>query len=120
VHILPIAAFSLALVLSLPPLLSCIDPITVPVVNPSPQEADAFSLDTGSDFAALDQVAAEVTATKAAWARYERTSLVWSCVELEHECMQPLNLSYLPRYAEFLSERNELAHREWLSMRDQV
>jgi hypothetical protein len=24
------------------------------------------------------------------------------------------------RYAEFLRERNEMAHRDWLSMRDQV
>ena len=57
-----------------------------------PQEAEAFKIDAGDMFAALDEIAADVATTKAAW----------------------------DRYAEFLKERNEMANRDWLSMRDQV
>ncbi len=55
------------------------------------QEADAFKLEMG-DFALLDEVAADVAQTKQHW----------------------------DRYAEFLKERNEMANRDWLSMRDQA
>jgi len=55
------------------------------------QEAEAFKLDVGG-FDALEEVANDVAATSASW----------------------------NRYAEFLAERNEMANRDWLSMRDQV
>jgi len=44
------------------------------------------------DFGMLGQVAADIAATRGAWSRY----------------------------AEFLQERDELANKDWLSMRDQV
>ena len=44
------------------------------------------------DFATLEEVAADVALTKSSW----------------------------DRYADFLRERNEMANKDWLSMRDQV
>ncbi|KAG1663699.1 hypothetical protein FOA52_013267 [Chlamydomonas sp. UWO 241] len=55
------------------------------------KDGEAFKMDVGS-LDALEAVAADVAVTKAAW----------------------------DRYAEFLKERNEMANRDWLSMRDQV
>lgn len=55
------------------------------------KEAEAFKLEVGS-FEALEEVAKDVELTKVSW----------------------------DRYAEFLRERNEMANKDWLSMRDQV
>lgn len=55
------------------------------------KDAEAFNLEVGS-FDSLDEVAADVAATKAQW----------------------------DRYADFLKERNEMADKDWLSARDQV
>jgi dynein heavy chain 2, cytosolic len=56
------------------------------------QEAEAFGQDDGGGFEALDAVEADIAAAKKAWSRY----------------------------SEFIAERDELAHRDWLSMRDQA
>nr|ADI46936.1 DHC1bm [Volvox carteri f. nagariensis] len=55
------------------------------------REAEAFKIDV-PDFDLLNDVEADVLATKANW----------------------------DRYADFLRERDEMANRDWLSMRDQV
>jgi dynein heavy chain 2 len=55
------------------------------------QECEALGLEA-PHFATLDDVAADIGATAASWARY----------------------------GDFLKERDELAHKDWLSMRDQV
>jgi len=55
------------------------------------KEAEAFKMDVGG-FEVLDEVANDVAITSKSW----------------------------NRYAEFLGERNEMANKEWLSMREQV
>jgi dynein heavy chain 2, cytosolic len=45
------------------------------------------------------------------------------CIESRHLAAPAHNVlcdALLCRYAEFLRERNEMANRDWLSMRDQV
>lgn len=54
-------------------------------------QAEAFQLDVPA-FELLEEVEADVLATKAQWSRY----------------------------GDFLRERDEMANRDWLSMRDQV
>ncbi len=55
------------------------------------QDCAAFSMPP-PDFSSLEATAADIAATHAAWSRY----------------------------GDFLKERNDLAHGDWLSMRDQV
>lgn len=55
------------------------------------KEAGAFKIEA-SDFDILADVAADVAATKVSW----------------------------DRYGNFLTERDEMANKDWLSMRDQV
>ena len=55
------------------------------------QECEALGLES-PHFTTLDDVAADISTTAASWAQY----------------------------GDFLKERDELAHKDWLSMRDQV